>query len=297
MGILQLPMPLPAESGIIPATKKMVTTDNLATITTANYLNSKVLQGFEVSPSDILLVEYSWNEQSKSGTFGLFTVSSSGGILTLSEYQSVSGVNATLPTTTGNLAVFSNTSGDISQNAATAVNVGNIQAGNNGNAGHFTSFPAGSNSGSLVLSASSNSGNFATTITNAPMGQATALTIPNPSASAAKMLIAPGALVDGNLMQASGTAGLVADSGTPLSALQAKAGIIAKVTGNVAGTSPINFTEMGVTASSVVIGTLNTATTPVPFRLTPNTNQITLQFASDPGAATVSYVIFLAPQG
>ena len=50
------------------------------------------------------------------------------------------------------------------------------------------------------------------TVTNASHGQATTLTIPDAGAATANAVVAPAALVSGNLVSASGTAGLVQDS-------------------------------------------------------------------------------------
>ncbi len=111
MGILQLPVQLPAQVGILPATKKMITTDNLATITAAAYLNAVDLQSNPLSQSDILEVLYSYNEQTKSGTFGIFTVGISNGTITLSQWADIA--NVTLPVVSGHLTVFDGTTGQL----------------------------------------------------------------------------------------------------------------------------------------------------------------------------------------
>lgn len=51
------------------------------------------------------------------------------------------------------------------------------------------------------------------TITNAAMGQATTLTVPDSGTATARVNVSPAALVNGNLIQASGTLGLTQDSG------------------------------------------------------------------------------------
>lgn len=83
MSIVQLPTVLPAQVGLYPATKKMVTTDSLSTIQTAGYLNQYNLEGNPVSQLDLMEVVYNYNAASNSGTVGIFTVSISNGVITL----------------------------------------------------------------------------------------------------------------------------------------------------------------------------------------------------------------------
>jgi hypothetical protein len=124
-------------------------------------------------------------------------------------------------------AVFSNTAGDIAPQTSTALfgfgasfatgnvvaTTGNLQAGSSGHAGTVASFPATASKGSLLLVGVANTGNTNTTISNAAMGQASVVSIPDPGAATADFVVAPSALVSGNFLQASGTAGLVVDSG------------------------------------------------------------------------------------
>lgn len=79
MGIIQYPTPIPALVGVIPALKFMATTDNLATITTPNYLNSANVDAANpISNSDVIMILYNYNLQTTSGTYGLFSVTVSG---------------------------------------------------------------------------------------------------------------------------------------------------------------------------------------------------------------------------
>ena len=52
----------------------MITTDNLATITTAGYLNNQNLFGNTILPTDIFDILYSFNQQTQVGTYGIFQV-------------------------------------------------------------------------------------------------------------------------------------------------------------------------------------------------------------------------------
>ena len=85
MGLLQLERVAIGEVGLKPGTLKMLTTDNLATITTAGYLNNNgnQLQALNIAPSDIIECLYSYNSITDSGTFALLAVSISNGVITL----------------------------------------------------------------------------------------------------------------------------------------------------------------------------------------------------------------------
>lgn len=91
---------------------------------------------------------------------------------------------------------------------------GSITAGSSGHAGTVTSFPGTASNGKLVLAAVNNAGNHTTTISSvAGLGQDEVITIPDVGAATGNFLAAGAALVSGNLIQASGTAGAVVDSG------------------------------------------------------------------------------------
>lgn len=109
--IYQLPTQLPGTVGIYPNFKYMVVGDNLATLTAAGYLNPDNLQGFIVSTKDVLQVLYSFDKNTGAGTFGVFTVSKSGGVITLVE--DINEGNVVLPSTSNTLSYFTNTAGKI----------------------------------------------------------------------------------------------------------------------------------------------------------------------------------------
>ena len=144
-------------------------------------------------------------------------------------------------------AVFSNTSGDIAPQTSTALfgfgasfatgnvvaTTGNLQAGSSGHAGTAASFPGTAANGELILAAVNAGGAYNTTISNSVMGQSSVISIPDPGAATAEFVVAPAALVSGNLVQASGTAGLVSDSGI--------------VAANIAKTAIVSFTSANIT--------------------------------------------------
>lgn len=214
MGIVQLPIPIPGTVGIIPNEKYMVTTDNLTTITTAGYLNQVNLESNPLSNTDILQVLYSYNLQTTAGTYGVFTVSISGtGVITLTQAAFTGDV--TLPTIANHLIVSTNTTGALANLTGTAINNGSLQAGLSGTAGTLISYPATGSKGSLIVAAVANTGNTNTTISNAAMGQASVISIPDPANAVGRFMIGATAtpFVSGNIPKASGAAGLMVDSG------------------------------------------------------------------------------------
>jgi hypothetical protein len=209
--VYQLPTQLPGSVGINPNFKFMVVGDNLATVTTAGYLNQVNLESYPLQSTDLISAFYSFNPVTQAGTYGLFSVAISNGVITLSQASFAGEV--TLPTIVNHIATYTNVSGGLSEDAATAINGGNIQAGLSGTAGQLSSYPGTPTKGALVVAAVANTGNTLTTISNAAMGQASVISIPDPGAATADFVVAPAALVNGNLVEASGTAGLIADSG------------------------------------------------------------------------------------
>lgn len=120
MGIVQAPAVLPGQVGVLGAIKYMVTTDSLATVTTAGYLNAIDLAVNPLLSSDILGITYLYNTNTNSGTFALFTVSISNGVITLATV--VSAGDVLLPVVSGNFANFNGTSGQIKDSGYSPTN-------------------------------------------------------------------------------------------------------------------------------------------------------------------------------
>lgn len=171
------------QAGQFPALYRLTTDESFGTITTAEYLNSFVQEGFNFSNGDFILVNYNSGVNQ-----GIFTVTSSANVLTLAAYAGETNIN--FPVTANHIAVFDDTDGTLGDDAATAINGGNIQAGLSGTAGTLTSFPATSTKGSLKLIAVANTGDTITTISNAAMGQASVISIPDPGASTSTFILA-----------------------------------------------------------------------------------------------------------
>ena len=115
MGVLQIQQVEVGEVGTLPVSVKMTTTDTLAKVTTAGYLNNQPLLGVSLSAADILAVFYNAVVSNiggiQSASFGIFTVSVSSGVITLTEWVNPS--NVLLPVVSGDFAVFNGTSGQI----------------------------------------------------------------------------------------------------------------------------------------------------------------------------------------
>lgn len=114
MSIVSFNTLTPGLIGVTPRVVQITATDNLATITTAGYLNAngQVLQGFAFYPTDILFVIYSYVASSNSGTFAMFTPSiAPNGTITLVQW--VNSGDVLLPVVSGDFAVFNGTTGQI----------------------------------------------------------------------------------------------------------------------------------------------------------------------------------------
>lgn len=185
-------------------------------VTTAGFINPFMPGGFSFYPNDVCLVSYGTNSS------GFFSVSISNTVITLDPlYNSVTGdttigdfavfsddeggiedtgispsdatktkvVMASAAVIANHIACFSDTAGTVNDDSTTAINGGNIQAGLSATAGYLASYPSASAKGSLRLTAVANTGDTVTTISNAAMGQASVVSIPDPGASTANFLV------------------------------------------------------------------------------------------------------------
>ncbi|HWY36811.1 MAG TPA: hypothetical protein VNX68_19350 [Nitrosopumilaceae archaeon] len=111
--------------------------------------------------------------------------------------------------TVNHIAVFTDTLGTIDDDAATAINGGNIQAGLSGTAGTLASFPATAANGSLIVAAINAGGPFNTTISNSVMGQSSVISTPDPGVATSKFLLTDSAgtqtISTGNVAMTLGT--------------------------------------------------------------------------------------------
>jgi hypothetical protein len=251
-----------------------------AQVSASGYLNSPNGNNvYQIKPTDSVLVDY-------VGGSTLFSVSFSGQTITLLD----EGSDVITPTIANHIATYTNTSGTLSEDPATAITGGNLQAGLSGTAGTLASFPATELKGSFVIAAVANTGNTVTKLSNAAMGQATVITIPDPGTATANDVIAPAALVNNNLVKASGTAGLVQDAG---------ARIISNTTAAFAGGgTTTTFAATGLTVAAKGSAVIRASTNSVSInKAVPGTDTLVVTFSADPGASTtVDYIYTTASQ-
>lgn len=241
----------------LPSLIYIQTTDTYATVTATGYLTGFKQEGFTFSNNQMALVYTTDNGPvwlkvaiTYSGATVFNTV--------VSLVQITSPGDVVLPTIANHIATYTDTDGTLSEDAATAINGGNIQAGLSGTAGYFASFPSTAAKGSLRLTAVANTGNTLVTISNALHGQASVYSIPDSGAATANFLLstsAGGQSVAGGFTVSSGNLAVSAGTITSSGAIQATAGnVTAGSSGNAA--SLISFPATAANGT-LIISALN----------------------------------------
>ncbi len=197
--------------------------------------------------------------------------------LTVFSALTVNAVTFTPPSIANHLAVFTNTAGNLSQDVATAINQGNLQAGLDAHAGTLISYPGTTLSGHLIVAAVNNSGgNFNTTISNAAsVGQSQVVSIPDSGASTANFL----------LSKTTGTQHVTVGS------LQVDAGNVSAglAAGGTAGTF-VSYSATGSKGALILAGVANTGNTNTTIS-NAAMGQASVISIPDPGAATANFVL------
>ena len=309
--VYQLPTQIPGMVGVFPNQKFMVVGDNLATVTTAGYLNQQALESNPVAVTDVIQCLYSFNPVTQVGTYSTFSVSISNGVITLALEGNAGEVS--LPTIVNHLIVSTNTGGNLANLTGTAINNGSLQAGLSGTAGTLISYPASGSKGSLIVAGVANTGNTNTTISNVAMGQASVVSIPDPANAIGRFLVGATAtpFVSGNFPQNSGTAGLMVDSGIAVSALLTTANAVLLTP---AADQVITIHNLSVAAGNLTAGSSGNAGILASFSATGskgsliiaavansgNTNttisnaamgQASVVSIPDPGASTANFIL------
>ena len=184
--------------GVLPSISYIYTNDSEGTILSAGYLNHEVQQGLQFSLPCIAAVTTQDTLQSPpqvgwyqvvhvAGNWSLVAIGSPGDII--------------LPTITNHIATYTNTTGTLSDDAATAINGGNIQAGLSGTTGYLSSFPSVANKGSLRVIANNNIGDYVNILTNASSASARTWTLPDASGTIALTSGASGIVNNGLINQ------------------------------------------------------------------------------------------------
>ena len=186
MAILSFNTTTTGTAGILPSMAEITTNDTESTVLTAGYLNKLVQNGASFSLPCMALVSTQTSSTAKPDV-GWFEIQHSGANWSLTSTQSPG--NVTLPTIVNHIATYTNVNGGLGEDATTAINGGNIQAGLSGTAGFLASFPSAAAKGSLRLTAVANTGNTLTTISNAAMGQASVISMPDPGVATTNFLL------------------------------------------------------------------------------------------------------------
>ncbi len=186
-----------------------------------------------------------------------------------------SSANIALPTIINHIATYTSTGGALGEDAATAINGGNIQAGLSGTAGTLGSFPSAASSGELLLAAVTNSsGNFNTTISNASaVGQSQVVSIPDGGASTSNFIISNSAGT-----QTIGTGNLAVSQGNVTAGSSGHAGFFTSFPGTAANGS---FLFKAVNNAGGFNSTLSNS----------NIGQATVYSLPDPGVATTNLLL------
>lgn len=175
--------------GVNPNIVFIQTNDTIATVLTAGYLNHAMANGAGLNESSMCLVATKTTPNAVSTEVSWFEVSYNTSTLNWSLVQSGTPGAVVLPTIANHIATYTNTTGTLSESAATAINSGNIQAGLSGTAGYLASFPSAGLKGSLRLTAVANTGDTLVTVSNALHGQATVYSIPDSGATTANFIL------------------------------------------------------------------------------------------------------------
>lgn len=255
MSIVSFNTLTPGLVGVAPRIVQIVTTDNLATITTAGYLNTQgqVFQGFAFYNTDVILVNYSYVVATQSGTFGMFLPSiASNGTITLSAW--VDAGNVLLPVVNNHFATFNGTSGQIKD------------------AGYLPSNAAKTN---IVMA------NAATVANNLVMATDTSGTIGDSTIVASNVML----LSASNTLTGSGRIIAVKANGTEASnavTASGMSGIITTSSLTTAGAASyaITWTNTYISSTSVVLLTLMGGTN--------TTKNITIQATNGSGTSTLT---------
>lgn len=191
MPILSVDVNIPGMEGVVPKIIFINTDDTIAEVLVAGYLNKPVKEGIPISVNEAALVATRPSDSSADVSTTLFDIVHSNGNWSLVAQAGPGQV--TLPTIANHIATYTNVTGTLSEDPATAISGGNIQAGLSGTAGYLASFPSAAAKGSLRVAAVANTGDTLVTISNAAQGQASVYSIPDGGQAASNFIISDSA--------------------------------------------------------------------------------------------------------
>lgn len=250
----------PAQVGVQPRTVRILTKDNLATITTAGYLNPTTLQGYIIYPTDVIEVWYDFVTENNPGTYSVFLASITNGIITL--YQDVNNGNVLLPVVDGDFATFNGTTGQIKDAGYVPSDINETFVVMQSGAAVAGEFPIYSDVNGTIVNSE-----ISPTDPNIP-----------------KVASFTGSLVEGDIPVFTDDNGTIGSAGFSLF------GATTAIWGG--GSTSHMFDAIGVTGTSKVVGNILTSTADVTIlRISPGVDTITVIFSADPGASTtVNYI-------
>src|SRR6185436_2371195 len=117
MPILQFTPEFSGQAGVLPRRAALLSSDDYSTITSAGYLN-----GYNLQSGDFVFASYN---NGTSNAMLRISKDASTGVITAS--AEIDEGNVTLPVTLNHIAVYDSSTGRIGDDAATAINGGNIQ--------------------------------------------------------------------------------------------------------------------------------------------------------------------------
>lgn len=271
MAVLSVTTMSPGLVGVYPRLVYILTNDTLATVTTTGYLTHYAsLNPGQLRDADMALVITATTPSSANVESGFLQVNYASGAWSLTSITSPGTV--TLPTILNHIATYTGTTGGLSEDPATAISGGNIQAGLSGTAGYLVSFPSTAAKGSLRLLAADNTNDTVTTITNDAFAQASTIKIPDPGVANATFVLSHGGT------QHITTGSFQVDEGDVISGSSGNAGAFISYPATAAnGTLIIQATNAGGAFNSTISsGTIGQSTV---FSLT------------DPGSSTANFIL------
>lgn len=186
MAIINITTTQTGLTGVLPSLAYINTSDTESEILATGYLNQEVQAGASFSLPCIAAVTTQATPTSAQAV-GWFRISHVGANWSLVATTAPGSV--ALPTIANHIATYTDVFGSLSEDPATAISGGNIQAGLSGTAGYLASFPGTASKGSLRVVAVANTGDTLVTLSNALHGQASVYSIPDSGAATANIII------------------------------------------------------------------------------------------------------------
>ena len=301
MTVLSFTVNEPGQAGVKPAMIRIETNDTLAQVLVTGFLDHMFAENVPLQNGMMALVQTRPSPASSTVNASWLEVQFASGHWSLVPTEVAPG-SITLPTIANHIASFTDTVGTLADDVSTAINGGNIQAGLSGTAGYLASFPATASKGSFHVTAVANTGDTLVTLSNVAHGQASVYSIPDAGNALGRVLVGATAtpFTSGHLLSASGTGGLVADSGIVAATVQSSSNIKAVTTASIggAGAGPLTVTQAACTSSSVIVCQVKSSSNPCyVITVVPGAGSFTVTMNTDPGASLIlSYVLFVAAQ-